>query len=296
MSEPRERPSRPPMLDDHDRPGPPPMMSEEQGRMSKGLTVFIALFSLAAFGAIVWYAYDRGLRTGFEETAPLIRADDTPIRVKPKNPGGMKVPHQDKMIFDRLSEVDTPDQPVERLLPRPEEPALVGKKLTDKAKLDPSASAGVATPVVTMPTDRTASNSGNKTQPSSGETPDAKPDQQVQSKLPVLEQKLQRGTVLSAATQPANASPPPIKSTVGGSFRVQIGAFKNEGKARDVWRRAKASHAELLGALSLSIQKVKLPGKGTFHRVQGGPLSKAQASLICRILKARKQDCMVKKP
>ena len=309
MSESREGPSRPPLLDDHDRPGPPPLMSEEHGRMSKGLTVFIALFSLVTFGAIVWYAYDQGQRSGSDETTPLIRADETPVRVKPKNPGGMKIPHQDKMIFDQLSEVDASDQLVERLLPRPEEPALVGEKPPDQEEVETVASkeaspGGDAAQVSSIPSTKTVSNSGNETKRSSGVSVETEPGQRIppglgvliSPKIPARGQKLQRGAASKATTEVANALPASIKPTVGGGFRVQIGAFKSEGVARDVWRRAKDLHRGELGALSLSIQKVEVPGRGTFHRVQGGPLSKAQARSICQSLKALKQDCIVKRP
>ena len=33
---------------------------------------------------------------------PLIKADTTPIKVKPKDPGGLKIPHQDKSIYERF--------------------------------------------------------------------------------------------------------------------------------------------------------------------------------------------------
>jgi hypothetical protein len=53
-------------------------------------------------------------------TPPAITADPAPFKVRPENPGGMMIPHQDKLVYGRLS----PDasQPVERLLPPPEQP------------------------------------------------------------------------------------------------------------------------------------------------------------------------------
>ena len=263
MSETREGLSSPPLLDDHDRPGPPPLMAEEHRRVSKGLTAFIALFSLAAFGGIVWYAYDQGLRTGIEETAPLIRAEQTPVRVKPKNPGGMKIPHQDKMIFDQLSEVDTSDPPVERLLPRPEEPTRIGKISTDKAKLD-TATSKVSPPkrgtttAITKPTAKTVPNSGNETKLSPGVPADPTQSQRVPPALtvevppkpPSSAQKLETGAVSNPTKQSANALPMSTKPTEGGEFRIQIGAFRSESVARDVWSRAKALHRKELESLS----------------------------------------------
>ena len=148
-----ERPARPPLLDENDRPGPPPIMSEEPRRSSKGLTLFIALFALVAFGGIVWYAYDQGRRTGSEETAPLIRADNAPVRVRPEKPGGLEVPHQDKLIFEKLTEGGgQADGQVERLLPRPEQPAPPPTPAPQSPAPAPSASNSAAIPPAKSPT------------------------------------------------------------------------------------------------------------------------------------------------
>src|SRR6185503_13062198 len=49
---------------------------------------------------------------------PLLRADDRPTKMKPEQPGGMKVPDQNVSLYN--------DKPagaqVEKLLPQPEEP------------------------------------------------------------------------------------------------------------------------------------------------------------------------------
>lgn len=92
---------RPRMIEAEDRPGPPPLMSEEKTK-GKGLTIIAATLAVAAFAGIVWYAYDQGRRIGSETAAPLIKADATPSKVRPDSPGGMEVPHQDKLVLDDL--------------------------------------------------------------------------------------------------------------------------------------------------------------------------------------------------
>src|SRR3546814_13659211 len=51
----------------------------------------------------------------------MIKAEDAPIKHRPEEPGGMDVPHQDKLVFNRLPPGQVENQ-VERLLPPPEEP------------------------------------------------------------------------------------------------------------------------------------------------------------------------------
>jgi hypothetical protein len=263
MSEQMERPLRPPLLDENDRPGPLSIMSEDPQRSAHGLTLFIAVFALVAFGGIVWYAYDEGRQTGGEETAPLIRADNAPVRARPEKPGGLKVLHQDMQIFGRLGkDGGSSEEPVERLLPRPEKPAppaiivvapapKVGNPARATKKLLPS-------PKPAVVTEATAS---SKLAP-------GKPTFKSAAKIRV-------------------------KPVAGGRFRVQIAAFKDQAAARAAWLQVQVAHKLELGALGLTIERINIDGKGVFHRVQGGPLDEKQARAVCVGLKARKQACLV---
>ncbi len=105
------------------RPGPPPELREPPRRRSRALGVFVATFALAAFAGVVWYAYDQGLRRGTETTAPLIKADARPTKVRPEQPGGLQVPNQDKLVYEAMRPGETSGAArVERLLPPPERP------------------------------------------------------------------------------------------------------------------------------------------------------------------------------
>ena len=318
MSSPMERPPSPPLLDENDRPGPPPLMSEEPRRSGRGLTVFIALFALLAFGGIVWYAYDQGLRTGSEESAPLIRADTSPVRVRPENPGGLQVPHQDKLIFEKLvGGSRTGERPVEQLLPRPEKPMPAplpavppAVASVEKPKAPPStgASAAIAPPpppplVVAskpvpagIPPARIPSNTKAPRQlvpapativnpaPAAKSVPVPKPAARPTKKAPAA------NPVAKAATKPAGRG---VTPTQGGRFRIQIAAFKNEAVARSTWRRVQSAHKAQLGALTLTVERIQIADKGTFHRVQAGPLNETKARAVCKVLAARGQDCIV---
>ncbi|MQP65284.1 SPOR domain-containing protein [Niveispirillum sp. SYP-B3756] len=78
---------------------------------------------LVVFGGIIFYAYNQGMRAGTESVAPILRADASPTKVKPEQPGGLEVPHQDRLVYDRLNPSANGDEgEVERLLPPPETP------------------------------------------------------------------------------------------------------------------------------------------------------------------------------
>jgi cell division septation protein DedD len=270
MSEPMERPPRPPLLGENDRPGPLPILSEESRPSGRGLNLFIAVFALVAFGGIVWYAYDEGGQTGSEETVPLIRADNAPVRMRPEKPGGLKIPHQDMQIFGRLGKNGgLSGQSVERLLPRPE-------------KLAPQETIAVAP----VPKGVTPAHVLNKPVGA--------------SKKLLLPLKSVVATNAAVTPKPAPGKPAfksvvktRVKPISGGRFRVQIAAFKDQTAARAAWSRVQAAHKPELGALGLTIERINIDGKGVFHRVQGGPLDEKNARAVCVGLKARNQACLV---
>ncbi|MCR9070208.1 MAG: SPOR domain-containing protein [Alphaproteobacteria bacterium] len=95
------------------------------------------------------------------------------------------------------------------------------------------------------------------------------------------------------APQPTVAAPP----APGGTFRVQLGAFRDEAAARREWDRLSRRYPDVLSGLTLRVQQVDLgAGKGVFHRIQGGMLTEAAADRVCASLKSRNQACLLVRP
>ncbi|WP_448187717.1 SPOR domain-containing protein [Azospirillum sp. sgz301742] len=98
--------------------GYPPAPRRRRGLLALGASVV----GIAAFAGVILYAY-RGDRAGPDGGPPVLEADATPTKLRPEQPGGMEVPHQDKLVFDRLNQSAKDDRPkVEHLLPPPEQP------------------------------------------------------------------------------------------------------------------------------------------------------------------------------
>jgi hypothetical protein len=83
------------------------------------LTVAASIAVMAIFAAGLWLAYYQGTRrTGGNGAgeAPLIHADKRPMMVRPAEPGGLRIPDRNMLIYD-------PGKPmVEHLLSLPEQP------------------------------------------------------------------------------------------------------------------------------------------------------------------------------
>jgi len=75
----------------------------------------------AAFGGVIWFAYQNGRDANRSGPPPLVKADSGPVKVKPDNPGGRRSRFRDSTVYDRLNQ-NGQKPVVEKLLPPTEEP------------------------------------------------------------------------------------------------------------------------------------------------------------------------------
>ena len=111
--------------ENYDHPDDGPIYEERPRRRLSALARILVIAALiaasVAVAALIWFAYQEGVRNGAEDAAPVVRASPDPIKRKPEDAGGMAIPHQDKLVFNRIAPGQA-QQPVERLLPPPETP------------------------------------------------------------------------------------------------------------------------------------------------------------------------------
>lgn len=105
-------------------------------------------------------------------------------------------------------------------------------------------------------------------------------------------------SVPPAEPEPRRAEPAPAPALASlppdSVYRIQVGAVRNRSDAQREWRRLRQRNSDILGSLQMFVQEVNIRGKGTFHRIQAGPLpDKALAELACGNLRARKVPCFV---
>ncbi|MFH1797490.1 MAG: SPOR domain-containing protein [Pseudomonadota bacterium] len=73
---------------------------KEQPKRSRGLLIAAALAGVVVIGGIGAYALSGG-STG-DDAPALVKADTTPVKVKPETPGGVVVPNQDGQVYDQV--------------------------------------------------------------------------------------------------------------------------------------------------------------------------------------------------
>jgi cell division protein FtsN len=105
----------------------------------------------------------------------------------------------------------------------------------------------------------------------------------------------QRPTPGVAATPPPKAASPSADAG-GGSYGVQLGAFKSGASAAEQrWTHLQKEYPSVLAGLSPRVVP-KQTADGKLYRLQAVGLSEKRARAICDALKAKSQACVVVPP
>lgn len=264
-----------------------------------------------------------------DEDIPVIRAEASPVKVKPENPGGMNVPNQGRLVYGMVD--GTATQPrVERLLPAGEKPVEVEEVLTRSVpeandvvtSTAPRGTADVTSPSapvrlipengtpaaaqtgsVTAPVAQTAPAPVAPTPPPVVQTTEVATAPAASEPKPEPEPKPTPAPKAPtpkpiAKASPAPAAPAANNGDISNSYRIQLAAARSEKAVKSEWDKLQRRNKDLLGALQLQVTKIDLGStKGTFYRLRAGPLtSSSQAKALCERLKQRKLGCLVVKP
>jgi hypothetical protein len=123
-------------------------------------------------------------------------------------------------------------------------------------------------------------------EPAQAAQPEAAPAAQPEQPTTQAEQPAAQ----EAPTQQAAVTP----SAPTGNTRVQLAAGKSEASVQKEWAALQKAHPDLLGGLSLTIERVDKGDAGIFYRLQAGPLAdKTAAKPLGTSLKQKGQDCLV---
>jgi cell division protein FtsN len=102
-------------------------------------------------------------------------------------------------------------------------------------------------------------------------------------------------TSIAALIGNASEPPPANQAAASGSYRLQLSAVRSPDAVAGEWARLKHRFPEL-ASLKNSSSKVEVTGKGTFYRLEAGPLNQASAKSTCTRLRTEGLGCIVVKP
>lgn len=233
----------------------------------------------ALIAALVW-----GFSRGSTRNAPLIEADARPIKVRPDNPGGLRVPNQDELIFDR-NRGARPAAPG-ALAPEAEKPRVdqLRAQLAERAAQEAARSAPPPTAPATAPA------------PAQPAAPQAAARSVPQAAAPAATAPPATTSALTAPSLPAPvpATAERFAPVANGRAQVQLGALPSEAAARGEWDRLQKRVPELLGNRRVTLAPFDREGQTTLYRIRtGGFADAATARAFCEEMKTRSIPCMV---
>ena len=235
----------------------------------------------------------------------LIKADPGPIKVKPADPGGAKIPHQETTVMGMIGGLAQSDENVEILRPPSVVPEMPPTKLPDAETADePVAPESAAAPVgeiteengspdVSAPqaADQPVGESGTQTAAAQQGESQASGEQQVAGTGG------EEGQDAAIAVPTAKPKPPKRVAVEGDDplYLVQLAAFRDAAKAREQAGLLNGKHKDRLDGAELGTMKHDNGDDGVFWRVVSEPLPRVEEDRICSALKRAGQDCILRK-
>lgn len=262
-------------------------LEDEEGTSTRSpLFIILTALVLTAFGAVVYVAYQQGRTQGDRGAPPVITAERGPIKVQPENPGGVEVPDQDKLIYERIAGAE-PEATESGLAAPPEVP----QDIHPSTPAEPAVDAGAQT--IETPG---AAEEGDTALAAEIETA-APSAEQIAAEKAAKEQAAALTSQIEAEDPGAADAAAQTAAATSGAFVVQIGAFKEDAEAAGQWQAFKKRNADLTGALKPDIKRVDLGGKGIWYRLRVGPFeTKQNAVAFCEVLRTRGGQCNVTAP
>jgi len=295
------------------------------GKVLKYLLLLVVA-SGAAYGVMYYLDHTTDVH---ESELPWIKAEETPIKVRPRDPVTNKIPHQDKTVYNQIAPTQSKVQ--EKLLALPEEPhveempTLIEEQeavddieslfeeegaedvvLSLEEKLESGYFVSPMMPKVDSSQSSKTPNVSEEHVVSQEEAVVAKASspKEQEKVLPPLDEDSQEVIVadkpsnLRVSSKHIQVKPQSQKkqSQKNADYRIQVASMRSMQMAEKEWQRLRR-HTHLnpfLSKVQYKIERVDLGrDHGVVFRVHAGPLNKENAMKICRKIRAVNGGCMV---
>ncbi|WP_299436965.1 SPOR domain-containing protein [uncultured Rhodospira sp.] len=248
-----------------------------------------------------------------EPSLPTVRAEDEPFKIKPDDPGGLRVENTDKRVYERVGEGARVESGpgVEQLLPAPVRPVAPPRPPEPVAEpvAEPEGAGEAPAPTEAATAEDPDETAGQQSAdpvedtatavpapepeeapapPAEAEAPAPAPDPEVAEAPPAP------GPTPTPAPTPAPAPAENVAAVADQGPQVQLAAFRERGLAEKQWTQLRDAHPDLLGDVPHVIVYADLGDLGQFYRLRAGPLPDAAAAeTLCRDLRRRDVECLV---
>lgn len=253
-----------------------------------------ALISLALLAIVVVWSYRLGVRDAND--VPVIRAQTEATKIKPEQPGGIEIAHQDREVYNIVDGTPSPTDgafaPSEETLTAEDAPVAPAPAPRPETIPEPTAVTPSPDPVVEAAVEAKA-----EVEPiteATTESPVDDPEDDISAFAPkVAPIALSRPARTAIAPPKATTLAEPRAAALASRIQIQLGAFNTEEIAAEQWAALKNRNGDLLSGRARVVTPVVSGGRRLF-RLRAGPFEDVdQASTLCRALKARGEDCIV---
>ena len=279
-------------------------MNDDEQVSSVNWNWFCILAGTMVTVGVATYLFLPTLISKTETDVIIVKAVETPLKVKPTEPSGKIVDHQNLLIVDILKGGTTKADQTETLrpsAPNPEPPPVnVNIDATSKTRNE----GGIGTLPIHTAQEGVGETDKTKVSANKNSNKLAVKDPKIAPKTPVKEasakNKASKKTFFNEA-RPNQESASGMKKRViviEGSaplYMIQLAAFRSAKRAAEMAKILSQKHRSRLKDVDLETMRVDNGSNGIFHRIVSVPLPRQDADKVCSILRRSGQDCFLRK-
>lgn len=262
--------------------------------MRKKIILSACIVGITLFLLVLYYLYPFG-----NKEVITLGPDEGVTKMKPKDPGGLIVPHSDSSVYDTLHSSNSKFSAV-HVLPDPEDPMEIARNASSAQPqfLD---SIDEILANIEYYEESILDNSLSGSVDSEHVLPNmlASKDTKLNAHDHDDRMVLVSGTklrVFKALEDRYEAPHDNVVLDIDGGYKIQLSSASSYEDAKIQWKQIKQRHHKILNNANLIIKKVEGKNERIFYLVMAGSYpSLNYAKMICRQLSFKKQNCIVTK-
>lgn len=258
-------------------------LEERRNEINNSRSLFIgALAGLAMAGVVGWFVLAPQYAGDTEEDIPVIRRQQTEVKMPPAEPGGIEFSNRENTVYEIIERKN--EEPEEEIVLPPAETPNIDAIETLIQETEPVENATASEPQkAEIKVESLAAGS----KPAAAAKNEASAPKMTEA-APKTEPAATVAAVKEVKKEPV--APAPV-TAAKGSWQIQLMSSPNKAAVEKSWKNLTKKFS-LLAGQNYEISAADLGKKGTYYRLRAGTFaSKEQANEFCTKLKAAGGSC-----
>ena len=279
-------------------------MSDDEQVSSVNWNWFCILAGTVVLVGVATYLFLPNLISKTKTDMVIVKAAETPFKIRPSEPTGKIVDHQNLLIFDILKGGTRESDQTENLrpsAPNPEPPPVnvivdadsktlkkAGKETATTDALQKLVDENDATRLIAKQSSTEPRVKRSEITPNTSNKESSAKDKDFGK--PVAKEG-------GVEKKSASEIKKPVTVIEGSAplYMIQLAAFRSAKRAAEMAEILSQKHKSRLKDLDLETMRVNNGSNGIFHRIVSVPLPRQDADKVCSILRRSGQDCFLRK-